>query len=57
VVTRGHGSGGVLRLASAPAGAATPVTRAALDPALVSGRGATVPFLEQEAEAPLLTAP
>ena len=26
------------------------VTRAALDPALVAGRGATVPFLEQEAE-------
>jgi hypothetical protein len=29
---------------------ATPVTRAALDPALVTGRGATVPFAEQEAE-------
>ena len=29
---------------------ATPVTRAALDPALVAGRGATVPFVEQEAE-------
>ncbi|MGK5680613.1 glycosyl hydrolase family 28-related protein [Actinoplanes sp. URMC 104] len=28
----------------------TTVTRAALDPALVAGRGATVPFLEQEAE-------
>ena len=28
----------------------TPVTRAALDPALVAGRGATVAFLEQEAE-------
>ena len=26
------------------------VTRAALDPALVAGRGAEVPFLEQEAE-------
>src|SRR3954452_20511196 len=35
----------------APAGAAaTPVTRAALDPALVSGRGATVDFAEQEGE-------
>src|SRR4051794_24456463 len=35
----------------APAGAdATPVTRAALDPALVSDRGATVDFAEQEAE-------
>src|SRR3954452_21892176 len=35
----------------APAGAAaTPVTRAALDPALVSDRGATVGFVEQEAE-------
>jgi hypothetical protein len=33
--------------AAAPA---TPVTRAALDPALVSGRGATVAFTEQEAE-------
>ncbi|MGI8665326.1 MAG: glycosyl hydrolase family 28-related protein [Jatrophihabitans sp.] len=33
------------------AGAATPVvTRAALDPVLVSGRGATVGFVEQEAE-------
>ncbi|MFI8161338.1 glycosyl hydrolase family 28-related protein [Streptomyces microflavus] len=29
---------------------ATPVTRAALDPALVEGRGADVPFVEQEAE-------
>jgi hypothetical protein len=28
----------------------TPVTRAALDPALVAGRGATVGFVEQEAE-------
>src|SRR4051812_16151096 len=34
--------------AAAPAGAA--VTRAALDPALVGGRGAAVGFLEQEAE-------
>lgn len=36
-----------------PASAAPPapvVTRAAIDPALVAGRGATVPFLEQEAE-------
>jgi hypothetical protein len=36
--------------ASAPAVAATPVTRAALDPALVAGSGAPVGFLEQEAE-------
>ncbi|WP_431277317.1 glycosyl hydrolase family 28-related protein [Leifsonia poae] len=39
---------------AAPAAAAsaspTPVTRAALDPALVAGRGATVDFAEQEAE-------
>ena len=34
----------------AQAGAAPVVTRAALDPALVAGRGATVNFLEQEAE-------
>src|SRR6478609_5804871 len=34
-----------------PSPAAAPVvTRAALDPALVAGRGADVPFLEQEAE-------
>jgi hypothetical protein len=40
--------------AAAPAASADPpgpaVTRAALDPALVQGRGASVPFLEQEAE-------
>lgn len=35
---------------AAPPPTATPVTRAALDPALVAGRGATVPFVEQEAE-------
>jgi hypothetical protein len=42
----------VLGVVSTPAGASpsTPVTRAALDPALVSGRGATVDFAEQEAE-------
>src|SRR4051794_16542703 len=49
----------VVGVASAPAGAhshspratpATPVTRAALDPALVSSRGAGVDFVEQEAE-------
>ncbi|BCJ52530.1 hypothetical protein Asp14428_40050 [Actinoplanes sp. NBRC 14428] len=44
-----------LGLAVVPGGAAgaagsVPVTRAGLDPALVSGRGATVGFLEQEAE-------
>ncbi|MFC0714207.1 glycosyl hydrolase family 28-related protein [Cellulomonas biazotea] len=33
-----------------PPAPAPPVTRAALDPALVAGRGADVPFLEQEAE-------
>src|SRR5688500_13589758 len=39
--------------AGSPAAASaepTPVTRAALDPALVEGRGADVAFLEQEAE-------
>ena len=36
--------------AAAAASVPTPVTRAALDPALVAGRGATVAFLEQEAE-------
>ncbi|MEU4159640.1 glycosyl hydrolase family 28-related protein [Actinoplanes sp. NPDC026670] len=36
--------------AAAAAPAAAEVTRAALDPALVAGRGATVAFLEQEAE-------
>src|SRR3954465_5303177 len=34
-------------IASAGAGAPPPVTRAALDPSLVSGRGASVPFVEQ----------
>ena len=45
--------GGMLIGGASAAGAApapTPVTRAALDPALVAGRGATVPFTEQEAE-------
>jgi hypothetical protein len=36
--------------ASASTGSGPAVTRAGLDPALVAGRGATVPFLEQEAE-------
>jgi len=36
--------------AASAAPAAPVVTRAALDPALVAGRGAEVPFLEQEAE-------
>lgn len=35
---------------SGGASSATPVTRAALDPSLVAGRGASVPFVEQEAE-------
>ncbi|MFT7835479.1 glycosyl hydrolase family 28-related protein [Saccharothrix sp. BKS2] len=42
-----------LGVAPAPVAGAAPapvVTRAALDPALVAGRGADVPFLEQEAE-------
>lgn len=37
-------------VAASAAPAAPVVTRAALDPALVAGRGADVPFLEQEAE-------
>lgn len=37
-------------VAASAAPAAPVVTRAALDPALVPGRGADVPFLEQEAE-------
>ncbi|GGN46739.1 hypothetical protein FHR83_008647 [Actinoplanes campanulatus] len=43
---------GAAGLAAPAAAAPTPtaVTRAALDPALVAGRGANVPFLEQEAE-------
>src|SRR5690349_15091461 len=42
------GGAGVATAERAPS---TPVvTRAALDPALVAGRGARVPFLEQEAE-------
>jgi hypothetical protein len=39
--------------ASSPA--PTTVTRAALDPSLVAGRGATVPFVEQEAEKAVTT--
>jgi hypothetical protein len=43
--------GAALAQNGAQGGSATPVvTRAALDPALVSGRGADVAFLEQEAE-------
>ena len=44
---------GLVVAAGVPAGAAPPapaVTRAGLDPALVAGRGATVDFVEQEAE-------
>ncbi|MYW64357.1 mycodextranase [Streptomyces sp. SID8379] len=37
-------------LASDTGTGTTPVTRAALDPSLVTGRGADVPFVEQEAE-------
>jgi hypothetical protein len=44
-------AGAVLAGPAASAAPAAPVvTRAALDPALVAGRGAEVPFLEQEAE-------
>ncbi|MFF2369488.1 glycosyl hydrolase family 28-related protein [Agromyces sp. NPDC058110] len=41
---------GPLAASAAPPKPAPVVTRAALDPALVQGRGADVPFLEQEAE-------
>jgi hypothetical protein len=41
---------GVTAPAFATAPAPSPVTRAALDPSLVAGRGASVPFAEQEAE-------
>ncbi len=44
-------AGSAASAAPPPEDSATPVvTRAALDPALVAGRGADVPFLEQEAE-------
>ena len=44
-------AGSAASAAPPPKPPATPVvTRAALDPALVAGRGADVPFLEQEAE-------
>jgi hypothetical protein len=42
--------GAVLTSQSAAAGPAPRITRAGLDPALVTGRGADVPFVEQEAE-------
>lgn len=42
--------GGSAALAADPAGPTPVVTRAGLDPALVAGRGATVDFVEQEAE-------
>src|SRR5690348_1152634 len=41
---------GALTWAGTVQAAVTPVTRAGLDPALVAGRGAPVPFAEQEAE-------
>ncbi|GHJ54795.1 mycodextranase [Nonomuraea sp. TT08I-71] len=41
---------GSAALAAGPAGPTSVVTRAGLDPALVAGRGATVDFVEQEAE-------
>ena len=47
----GHDGGAYRAAAAAGTGGAAPaVTRAALDPALVAGRGATVDFAEQEAE-------
>lgn len=51
VLTLGAVAGGPLAATAAPSSSPTPVvTRAALDPALVEGRGASVAFLEQEAE-------
>ena len=50
VVAVGLGVVGVAGTANAGAARAPVVTRAALDPALVAGRGASVTFLEQEAE-------
>ena len=45
------GMAAMVLVGAAPAGGAQPaVTRAALDPALTEGRGADVPFVEQEAE-------
>jgi Pectate lyase superfamily protein len=44
------GGTGTAVAGSTPAGPVPAVTRAALDPALVAGRGAAVAFLEQEAE-------
>ncbi|HEY3717838.1 MAG TPA: glycosyl hydrolase family 28-related protein [Jatrophihabitantaceae bacterium] len=44
------GAGGAVARPSTVPATPTPVTRAALAPALVAGRGATVPFQEQEAE-------
>jgi Pectate lyase superfamily protein len=44
------GAGSALAATGSPAATSTAVTRAALDPSLVSGRGATVDFAEQEAE-------
>ena len=40
---------------TAPAAVPSPVTRAALDPSLVTGRGAAVDFVEQEAEKAVTT--
>jgi hypothetical protein len=44
------GTVGLTAVPASAAGPAGPVTRAALDPALVAGRGADLGFLEQEAE-------
>jgi hypothetical protein len=49
-IALGLGCCGAASAAAAPPPPAPVVTRAALAPALVAGRGADVPFLEQEAE-------
>jgi hypothetical protein len=50
VIATGTVASGVVGASPAAAANSPVVTRAALDPALVAGRGATVPFAEQEAE-------
>jgi parallel beta-helix repeat protein len=51
MVTSAVAAVGLISASGAASGATTPVvTRAAIDPSLVSGRGASVGFVEQEAE-------
>ncbi|NUR72357.1 MAG: mycodextranase [Hamadaea sp.] len=50
VISSGLVASGVVGASPAVAAAGPVITRAALDPALVAGRGAAVPFAEQEAE-------